>query len=93
MSFLTSYKFSSDMVRFVKNVKEWFDQDKNNIIAVHCKGGKGRTGTMICVWLVEAGLFGTAEVSISYFCKMFCVHYLFTNYYYKLLKFILYVFK
>ena len=57
--------YSSDMVRFVKNVKEWFDQDKNNIIAVHCKGGKGRTGTMICVWLVEAGLFGSAEVSIS----------------------------
>lgn len=56
------YFFSRDLVRFVKNVREWLDQDKNNVIAVHCKGGKGRTGTMICVWLVEAGLFGSAEV-------------------------------
>ncbi|XP_015913162.1 phosphatidylinositol 3,4,5-trisphosphate 3-phosphatase TPTE2 [Parasteatoda tepidariorum] len=56
-----------DMVRFVKDVREWLDQDKNNVIAVHCKGGKGRTGTMICVWLVEAGLFGSAEASLDYF--------------------------
>ncbi|KFM68010.1 Phosphatidylinositol-3,4,5-trisphosphate 3-phosphatase TPTE2, partial [Stegodyphus mimosarum] len=55
------------MVRFVKNVREWLDQDKSNVIAVHCKGGKGRTGTMICVWLVEAGLFGSAEASLDYF--------------------------
>jgi len=54
-------------VRFVKNVKEWLNADKDNVIAVHCKGGKGRTGTMICVWLVEAGLFGSAEASLDYF--------------------------
>ncbi|XP_054721798.1 LOW QUALITY PROTEIN: phosphatidylinositol 3,4,5-trisphosphate 3-phosphatase TPTE2-like [Uloborus diversus] len=57
----------NDMVQFVKNVREWLDQDKQNVIAVHCKGGKGRTGTMICVWLVEAGLFGSAEASLDYF--------------------------
>lgn len=50
------------MIRFVQNVREWLDSDKDNVIAVHCKGGKGRTGTMICIWLVEAGLFGSAEV-------------------------------
>lgn len=57
----------NDMIRFVKNVREWFNHDKDNVIAVHCKGGKGRTGTMICVWLVEAGLFGSAEASLDYF--------------------------
>lgn len=56
-----------DMVRFTKNVHEWLAQDKDNVIAVHCKGGKGRTGTMICIWLVEAGLFGSAEASLDYF--------------------------
>lgn len=56
-----------DMVRFVENVKDWLSKDKENVIAVHCKGGKGRTGTMICVWLVEAGLFGSAEASLDYF--------------------------
>lgn len=30
-------------------------------------GGKGRTGTMICVWLVEAELFLKAEDSLVYF--------------------------
>ena len=30
-------------------------------------GGKGRTGTMICVWLVEAGVFSTATQSLDYF--------------------------
>ena len=36
--------------------------DKENVIAIHCKGGKGRTGTMICVWLIESGMFKDAEV-------------------------------
>lgn len=30
-------------------------------------GGKGRTGTMICVWLVETGLFNNATDSLDYF--------------------------
>jgi PTEN phosphatase family protein len=48
-------------------VKEWFSRDNENVIVVHCKGGKGRTGTMICVWLVEAGVFKSAETSLDYF--------------------------
>lgn len=56
-----------DMVRFVQNVKQWLSEDERNVIAVHCKGGKGRTGTMICIWLVEAELFGSAEASLDYF--------------------------
>ena len=34
--------------------------DPKNVVAVHCKGGKGRTGTMICILLVEHGLFEDA---------------------------------
>lgn len=56
-----------DMVRFTKSVKEWLSADKENVIVVHCKGGKGRTGTMICVWLVEAGIFSSASQSLDYF--------------------------
>ncbi|XP_076359222.1 phosphatidylinositol 3,4,5-trisphosphate 3-phosphatase TPTE2-like isoform X2 [Tachypleus tridentatus] len=56
-----------DMTKYVKNVRSWLSEDKENVIAVHCKGGKGRTGTMICVWLVEAGLFDSAEASLDYF--------------------------
>ncbi len=40
---------------------------QENVIVVHCKGGKGRTGTMICVWLIETGIFSSAEDSLDYF--------------------------
>ncbi|WAQ99158.1 TPTE2-like protein [Mya arenaria] len=38
-----------------------------NVVAIHCKGGKGRTGTMICTWLVECGNFEEAQDSLDYF--------------------------
>jgi len=30
------------MLAFSMEVKEWMAQDKDNIIVVHCKGGKGK---------------------------------------------------
>ena len=42
-------------------------KDPSNVIAVHCKGGKGRTGTMICVWMIEAGLLSNAKACLDYF--------------------------
>ena len=57
----------SDMVRFIQDVSEWLSKDEENVIVVHCKGGKGRTGTMICIWLVEAGVFSSAGTSLDYF--------------------------
>ncbi|KAJ8297558.1 hypothetical protein KUTeg_024089 [Tegillarca granosa] len=56
-----------DMIDFTANVREWMQKDKQNIIAIHCKGGKGRTGTMICVWLIDCGVFEQAEESLEYF--------------------------
>jgi PTEN phosphatase family protein len=38
-----------------------------NVIAIHCKGGKGRTGTMICIWLLESRECANAEVNIYFF--------------------------
>ncbi|XP_041358735.1 phosphatidylinositol 3,4,5-trisphosphate 3-phosphatase TPTE2-like [Gigantopelta aegis] len=57
----------SDMLEYTKDVRDWMAADKQNIIAVHCKGGKGRTGTMICIWLIDCGLFEEAEESLTYF--------------------------
>nr|XP_022341345.1 phosphatidylinositol 3,4,5-trisphosphate 3-phosphatase TPTE2-like [Crassostrea virginica]XP_022341346.1 phosphatidylinositol 3,4,5-trisphosphate 3-phosphatase TPTE2-like [Crassostrea virginica] len=56
-----------DMITFCADVKDWLKQDDKNIIAVHCKGGKGRTGTMICTWLIHTELFEQAEESLNYF--------------------------
>lgn len=30
------------MLKFTSNVREWMSQDEKNVIAIHCKGGKGR---------------------------------------------------
>ncbi|XP_043333734.1 phosphatidylinositol 3,4,5-trisphosphate 3-phosphatase TPTE2-like [Cervus canadensis] len=57
----------SEMVAFSMEVKEWMAQDKDNIIVVHCKGGKGRTGTMVCAYLLASEIFATAEDSLYYF--------------------------
>jgi hypothetical protein len=62
------------MVDFCSNVREFMAQDKQNVISIHCKGGKGRTGTMICVWLIDCGLFGDAEVGTGIYdmgCRLF----------------------
>ena len=30
-----------DMLKYTANVREWMSADPKNIIAIHCKGGKG----------------------------------------------------
>jgi protein-tyrosine phosphatase len=56
------------------SVTAWFEENEKNVIAVHCKGGKGRTGTMISVALLKSGVCQTAEVrliSVTNFLKSF----------------------
>ncbi|XP_067145763.1 phosphatidylinositol 3,4,5-trisphosphate 3-phosphatase TPTE2-like isoform X1 [Apteryx mantelli] len=56
-----------DMLKFTASVREWINQDEKNIIAIHCKGGKGRTGTMVCTWLIDSDQFESAKESLDYF--------------------------
>ncbi|XP_042698693.2 phosphatidylinositol 3,4,5-trisphosphate 3-phosphatase TPTE2 isoform X1 [Chrysemys picta bellii] len=56
-----------DMLKFTANVREWMKKDEKNIIAIHCKGGKGRTGTMVCTWLIDSDQFESAKESLDYF--------------------------
>ncbi|XP_071446337.1 phosphatidylinositol 3,4,5-trisphosphate 3-phosphatase TPTE2-like [Hetaerina americana] len=55
------------MLEFKDSVKSWLDDDPLNVIAVHCKGGKGRTGTMVCIWMIYAGLLPSADDCLTYF--------------------------
>ncbi|XP_026566159.1 phosphatidylinositol 3,4,5-trisphosphate 3-phosphatase TPTE2-like [Pseudonaja textilis] len=59
----------AETLTFTANVRKWMEQDSRNVIAIHCKGGKGRTGTMICIWLIDTGQFKTAQESLEYFGK------------------------
>ncbi|XP_072558500.1 thrombospondin type-1 domain-containing protein 1-like [Paramormyrops kingsleyae] len=55
------------MLKYTASVREWMAADPRNIIAIHCKGGKGRTGTMICTWLIDSDQFESAQDSLDYF--------------------------
>uniref|UniRef100_H2LIN4 Transmembrane phosphatase with tensin homology n=1 Tax=Oryzias latipes TaxID=8090 RepID=H2LIN4_ORYLA len=56
-----------DMLKFTASVREWMSADPQNVIAIHCKGGKGRTGTMVCTWLIDSDQFESAQDSLEYF--------------------------
>ena len=47
------------MFELTDDVREWLGGNRNRdrVVALHCKGGKGRTGTMICAILIDMGLF------------------------------------
>eukprot|EP00118_Oscarella_pearsei_P015459 m.139826 g.139826 ORF g.139826 m.139826 type:complete len:227 (+) comp38282_c0_seq1:918-1598(+) len=43
------------------------DGDPLNVVAIHCRGGKGRTGTLVSAWLLRSGVFDNAKASLQYF--------------------------
>jgi phosphatidylinositol-3,4,5-trisphosphate 3-phosphatase/dual-specificity protein phosphatase PTEN len=55
---------------FCQNVQEWLDTDKQNIAVIHCKAGKGRTGLMICAWLLFTREWRTPEEALDFYAAM-----------------------
>jgi len=56
-------EFCIDIILFLTNNIE-------SIAAVHCKAGKGRTGVMICSYLIFSNLCENSEQAIKYYGKM-----------------------
>ncbi|XP_065090283.1 putative uncharacterized protein DDB_G0279653 isoform X2 [Ochlerotatus camptorhynchus] len=54
---------------FCRDVDEHLRADSKNVVAVHCKAGKGRTGTMICCYLLYSGQFNTAAEALHYYAQ------------------------
>lgn len=55
------------MQQLCEHLDEWLSRDPENIAALHCKAGKGRTGLMICVYLIHTGFCGTAEEAMQFY--------------------------
>ena len=52
---------------FCESAHEWLSSHKDHVIAVHCKAGKGRTGTCISAYFLYARLYRTpAEAMEAY---------------------------
>ena len=54
---------------FCRDVAGWLGADADNVAAVHCKAGKGRTGLMVACLLLYLRLAATADEALTFFAE------------------------
>lgn len=55
------------LLPFCRDVHSWLQSNPENIVAVHCKAGKGRTGVMLCAYMLYARIWRSAYGALTYF--------------------------
>lgn len=58
------------LMKILYSMDNWLSLDRKNVCAIHCKGGKGRTGTVIACYLMYKGIFDTADEALRFFGMM-----------------------
>lgn len=58
---------------FCQSAYSWLKADLDNVVVVHCKAGKARTGLMISSLLLYLKFYPTAEESIAFYNQKRCV--------------------
>ena len=57
------------LFKICKEMHDFLMSDVSNIIVVNCRAGKGRTGTVICCYLLYSGRFTNVEDAFYYYSK------------------------
>ena len=58
------------ILEFCVDIVLYLINNPTSVAAVHCKAGKGRTGVMICSYLVFSGLCSSSEEAFEYYAKV-----------------------
>ncbi|OLP83258.1 Tetratricopeptide repeat protein 1 [Symbiodinium microadriaticum] len=57
----------TELLRFLEVTQGWTKRCRQNVTAVHCRGGKGRTGSFCCSWLLYTKEAEDAEDALNFF--------------------------
>lgn len=57
----------SSLFEICQEIHKYLTGDINNVVAVNCRAGKGRTGTVICCYLLYTGRFSSPDEVFTYY--------------------------
>lgn len=53
----------------VQRIDQWLLADTQNVVAIHCMAGRGRTGTVIAAFLMYIKMFQAADDALAFFAS------------------------
>lgn len=59
----------AQLVDFASAASDWLAASPTNVLAIHCKGGKGRTGTVVASLLLETGEAQSPTEALEWFAE------------------------